>query len=179
MIARATLCGLLGLVVLAAPAHATLYCVPSNANGCSGTVSPNLQSALDSAEAAGDDVIHIQPGTYTGNFVYDPSIANAGTLFIDERTSGVTLRSNSGTTLALQPDSVDSDTRIDRVRIQAPDGGIASLVVAALPLDYACEFTTQERRHREATFSCENPGFAERFFIQGESDVSGGHVEYV
>jgi PKD repeat protein len=127
MTARATLCVLLGLLFGAAPAQATLYCVPTSANGCSGTVSPTLQSALDSAEAAGDDVIHIQPGTYTGNFVYSPGIANAGTLFIDERTQGVTLRSNSGTTLALQPDDVDSDLRIDRVRIQAPDGGIGLL----------------------------------------------------
>jgi hypothetical protein len=48
---------------------------------------------------------------------------------------------------------------------QAPDSGIASLVVAALPLHYACEFTPQERRHRESPFSGQHPGFAKRFFI--------------
>jgi hypothetical protein len=121
--------GLLGLLFLAAPAHATLYCVPTTTGCPAGAVaSSTVQSALNSAEAAGDDDIVIQPGTYTGNFAYEPSIANAGTLYIVPRVQRtVTLRSNTngGTTLKILGDSNDSDTLVQDLIIDAPDGGVA------------------------------------------------------
>ncbi|MEA2444955.1 MAG: hypothetical protein QOJ12_2247, partial [Thermoleophilales bacterium] len=121
--------GLLGLLLFAAPAQATLYCVPTTTQCPAGAVaSATIQSALNSAEAAGDDDIVIQPGTYTGNFAYEPSIANAGTLYITPRLQGtVTLRSNTnaGTTLKILGDSNDSETWVQDLQIHAPDRGTA------------------------------------------------------
>jgi hypothetical protein len=63
---------------------------------------------------------------------------------------------------------------------QASNSGIACFAIAALPFDYGGEFTAQERRHRESSFSGEHPGFAKRLFVESERDVSrAAHVKYV
>jgi PKD repeat protein len=119
--------GLLVVLLVAAPAHATTYCVP-DATGCPGgaVASPTVQSALDSAEAAGNDTVLIKPGNYNGNFVYDPSVSNAGQLEVGAQTgTGVTLRpiGSGGTTLLIDRDSSDSLTTVRDLTIEAPDGG--------------------------------------------------------
>jgi hypothetical protein len=118
--------GVFGLLA-ATPAHAATYCVP-NATGCPGgsVASATIQSALDSAEAAGNDVVLIKPGTYTGNFLYDPSVSDAGQLEVGAQTgTGVTLRpiGNGGTTLLIDRDSSDSLTTVRDLTIEAPNGG--------------------------------------------------------
>jgi hypothetical protein len=55
---------------------------------------------------------------------------------------------------------------------QTSQGGISRFAVAALTFNYACKFAPQEGRDGQPAFGSKHPGFAKRFLVEGECDVS-------
>lgn len=112
----------LGLLAWAAPASAATFCV--SAPGCTGTTQPDLQAALDAAEANSEsDRIEIGPGTFVApatGFVYeepdehDLDLVGAG--------AGVTI-------LDPAPSVTASDDFYDTLGVAADDTLISDLTV--------------------------------------------------